>query len=147
MALNACACHGLRPMKQRTLSLGAAMIVAASLFAPAAAAQPSPSARYTAEITAAVRRDMPALRACYEGSREEGRRAWRLLRGVSATVQADGRLAAVSMSPSGSAPAVEACVRPIIEAWRLTPPSGGAPVALAWTREEIRRAAARERHH
>ena len=34
-------------------------------------------------------------------------------------------------------------VRPIIEAWRLTPPPGGAPVALAWTREEIRRAAAR----
>lgn len=147
MARRVSACHGLRSMKQRTLSLGIATLVAASLIAPVASAQLSPSARYSAEISAAVRRDMPALRACYEGSREEGRRAWRLLRSVSATVQADGRLSAVSLSPPGSAPAVEACVRPIVDAWRLTPPPGGAPVALSWTREEIRRAAARERHH
>lgn len=122
----------------------AALALAASTFVTIAAAQQSPRARYTAEIRAAARRDMASFRACYASQRDEGRRAWEQVRRASAVVEPDGRLTQFAVTPAVAAPAIESCFRPIIEAWRLTPPPGGVAVPLTWTRAEMIRAS-RER--
>lgn len=128
-------------MKHAHISTAAALLLAASTPAPHAAAQGSPRQRYTAEIRAAAQRDMASLRACYAREREEGRRAWARIQRAAAVVEPDGRITQIAVTPAVSAPAIEACLRPIVEAWRLTPPPGGVAVSLSWTRAEMQRAA------
>ncbi len=128
-------------MKQAHLPTAAALLLAASTLAPHAAAQQPPRQRYTAEIRAAAQRDMASLRACYARERPEARRAWDQIRQASAVVEGDGRITQIAVTPAVSAPAIESCLRPIVEAWRLTPPPGGVAVPLVWTRAEMMRAA------
>lgn len=129
-------------MTPRSLSAAPLLASALAFVTPPAAAQTAPAARYRAEVVSAVRRDMAPLRTCYEGARAEARAAWRRVRAVSVVVQPDGTIGPVTLSPGPGAPAVEACVRPVVQGWRLTPPAGGAPLTLTYSRAEIQRAAA-----
>lgn len=127
-------------MKQRNALLGLTL-AGLGLASSPAAAQTTPAARYQTEIVTAVRRDYPALRACYEGARPEARAAWQRLRTATVVVNADGTVGAVTLSPGPGAPGVESCMRPIVQSWRLTAPPGGAPLTLTYSRAQIQRAA------
>lgn len=132
-------------MNKPRFRTAAALLLAAASLATHAAAQSAPRARYEAEIRAAARRDMASFRACYARDREEARRAWEQVRRASLVVAPDGRITQIEVSPAVSALAVEACFRPIVEAWRLSPPPGGMAVPLTWTRAEMIRASRQRR--
>lgn len=125
-------------MKHRS----AVALLGGCLLSVASASAQVPAPHYNAEIVTVARRDEAALRACVDGHRVEARRAWRRVRGVSATVQPDGRLGDIRVdAPGADGGAVEACLRPVIQRWQLRPPAGGAAVRLVYTRAQILRAA------
>ncbi|MDO9022217.1 MAG: hypothetical protein Q8S73_31875 [Deltaproteobacteria bacterium] len=120
----------------------AVALLGGCLLSVASASAQVPTPHQTSEIVAAARGDEAALRACVDGHRAEARRAWRRVRGVSATLQPDGHLGDIRVdAPGADGAAVEACLRPVIQRWQLRPPAGGAPVRLVYSRAQILRAA------
>lgn len=120
----------------------AVALLGACLLSAASGSAQTPTPQYAAEIVTAARRDEAALRACVDGHRAEARRAWRRVRGVSATVQPDGHLGDIRVdAPGADGGAVEACLRPVIQRWQLRRPEGGAAVRLVYSRAQILRAA------
>lgn len=117
------------------------LLLAAALVLAPAALSAQPRARIADELVSLARRDQDRLRACYEAHRAEGRSAWRGLRTATLVINADGTIGASGLLPGPQAPSIEACVRPIVNAWRVTAPGQG--TVLRWTRTELRRAAAR----
>lgn len=117
-----------------------AIALAAACLALAGSAPAQTPPDYAAAIVAAAHRDRGPLEACVDAHHAEARAAWRRVRSVSATVRPDGHLADVRVD-GASAPAVEACLRPVIERWQFAPPAAGAPVRLVYSRGQILRAA------
>lgn len=124
-------------MKHLHALLGAALALSAE-----AAAQRSPvtpTEYYQAEFLAAVNRNLPALRACYDAAQAEGDGAWARLRTATVVINSDGTIGPVALQPGPGAPGIEPCMRVVFERWRLTPPQGGR-MTLTYTRAQLQRA-------
>lgn len=127
----------------RSLPVRSGLLVAAALaLASPAAAQRAPNTTagyYQAEFLAAVQRNLPPLRACYDRAQAEGDAAWQRLRTVVVVINSDGTIGPITLNPGPGAPDIEACMRAVFERWRLTPPAGGA-LPITYTRAQIERA-------
>lgn len=122
--------------------LGLTLVGASLALSPTVSAQRVPRTQagyYQEEFLAAVQRNMPPLRACYDAAPAEGDAAWQRLRTVSVVINSDGTIGAITPSPGPGAPGIESCMRRVFERWRLTPPVGGA-LTISYTHAQLERA-------
>lgn len=129
-------------MKPLAVCLGVTLLGAALAFDAPALAQrtpTTPAGYYQEEFLAAVQRNLPVLRPCYEAARAEGDAAWARLRTLTVILNPDGTIGTITLNPGPGVASIEACMRPIFERWHLTPPVGGA-MPLTYTRLQLQRA-------